>query len=131
VSGSCDCYDYCGEGEAAEFYETRTITARKDHECSFCDFPIRSGTKYVYIRMKFEGEWSIEKHHEACDAMRGQFNRAFGEDGETCVWGDLKSLLRCAQRCADAEPEDVDGDQEGAREFVRLAREHMKAEAGR
>ncbi len=124
----CDCENYVGEGEGCEFYKITRHRARKIHDCVFCPFPIRPGSEYVYIRLKFDGDWIQEKYHAACDEMRETFNQAFGDPGWTCVHGELPQFLRCAEACVAAEPEDVEGDQLVAAKFVRQARAHMKQE---
>ena len=57
-------------------------TARKQHTCVECHMPIRSGSKYEYVRGIWEGEWATFATCLDCQKLREDV-QLLSEDG--CV----------------------------------------------
>jgi len=63
--------------------ETKTVTARKAHVCSYCGCTIPVGSKYHTGVFKYDGMIYSWKSHLRCDTLVNVLNME-GEEGVTC-----------------------------------------------
>lgn len=78
--------------EVAKFYQWSEPVARKEYACAECSATIRKGEKYFHVRMKFDGQFFVERQHllccEACMWIRDNLD-------EGCVpFGRLQDYCR-------------------------------------
>ncbi len=50
-----------------QFLSNETVTARKQHGCSWCGQKIEAGQKYIRQALLFEGAMCANKFHLECD----------------------------------------------------------------
>lgn len=63
----CGCGDSCEyDGDPAELWDEREPVARKEHTCCECKCTIKSGEKYHYVVMIYEGDFSTYKACATC-----------------------------------------------------------------
>lgn len=83
----CDCGNNCDFDYAPEFFNIRTIKAKKNHICCECGKKIQPGEKYDYTAGKWEGDFFTYKTCQFCAQVRTDF-RSCACIGE--LWEDLK-----------------------------------------
>src|SRR5687768_5642766 len=101
--GYCDVSlgDY--DGDTAQFYTEREVTARKDHQCYECCEPIRKGEKHQLVTGRWEGEFTTYRFCAPCWEITGEFSdgaRTFGiaYDTFTDEWRNGATLQGCLNR---------------------------------
>lgn len=57
-------------GDSADFTQTSTPTARKEHKCGECGRAILPGEKYEYVAGKWYGDFQIHKTCADCLSVR-------------------------------------------------------------
>jgi hypothetical protein len=72
VLGECIC-DF--DGEPVEFYSSKMLVGRKEHECCECRRVIPKGVRHEHARMKYEGDWSEYRTCELCISVRNNLIR--------------------------------------------------------
>lgn len=71
-----------------EFFESRTVKARKEQRCCECRRVIQKGEPYEYAAGKYEGDFFTAKTCLFCEAVRGAFacgSVAYGE-----LWEEMR-----------------------------------------
>jgi len=58
----------------ADFFERRTVKAKKEHTCEMCGMPIKLGEEYVVAVGVWENEFFSTKYHIECDAVLEEFH---------------------------------------------------------
>lgn len=48
------------------FSESKVVTARKNHRCTYCGEGIEKGENYTYQKGNWNGRWFESKMHEEC-----------------------------------------------------------------
>jgi hypothetical protein len=61
-----------------EFLSHETVTARKQHVCSWCGQKIEPAARYVRQAVVFEGDMCMNKFHPECDEAATEMGRAEG-----------------------------------------------------
>lgn len=56
-----------------EFYNSRIVTARKDHKCDLCNGLIRKNEKYHRYAGKYDGDFFDNKYHLTCQNIINAF----------------------------------------------------------
>lgn len=51
-----------------DFFNERTVTARKQHRCDACLTPIEAGTSHSYMVGKIDGDFWMARNHVECRA---------------------------------------------------------------
>jgi len=65
--------DYSDDADPVEFYERRTVTARKAHKCTECRNEIAVGEQHEVVAYKFEGKFSSDRICAPCREAAGEF----------------------------------------------------------
>lgn len=94
-------YDsYDNEPEA---YARKERTARKDHVCCECRFPIKSGEGYVEHWGIYDGRHHRSRQHTECESWYDAVNAVFGGGvsfgGVVEAMGDLGGCVAPGQLC--------------------------------
>lgn len=63
----------------SEFFNTRTLTAAKEHTCDICDKIIDVGSRYVRSSGKWNGEFFDYCYHDTCDTIIKAYGVYSGE----------------------------------------------------
>ena len=86
------CADVClfehYEGNGPDFHTTKTVTARKSHQCEECRDPINPGERYECTSGKWDGQMSTFRVCLPCVEIRDAF---------TCgswIYGELWESIR-------------------------------------
>jgi hypothetical protein len=93
----------------AEFYEGKTVTAKKDHKCTECRETIAKGTQYLRECGKWDGEFSSFHTCLICAELRTAFSC---QDGQAICFGELWNEIEeylfpemttgCLEKCKTA-----------------------------
>lgn len=90
------------DGEAAEVWIAKIVSARKVWKCDECEKEISIGQKYERIKMMYERDWSEWRICLLCREIHIQFacgeGRAIGNfwnDMEELVFPELKTSSKC------------------------------------
>lgn len=91
ASGDCGVCIGGWDGEPAEFFDSRTVTARKEHQCFECQKEIKHGDRYERVSGKWEGELSTYRFCILCS----EIGQAFSCDGRLfgCLWENIREDL--------------------------------------
>lgn len=68
----------CEDGEPYEFYRHSTPKARKEHGCNECKRRIRPGQRYELIVGKFDGDFTVTRVCQRCQALSDAFAEVEG-----------------------------------------------------
>jgi hypothetical protein len=79
------------DGEPADFYRSKTRTARKRHACCECHEPILRGQPYEHVSGKWEDHVGSYKTCVLCIEIRGKFS--CGGWVFTVMWETLREGL--------------------------------------
>ena len=80
------------DGEAAEFYDSRIVRARRDHACYECRRVIVAGATYERITGKWDGEFLSHAFCADCSDISSSLScdgtREFGN-----LWGEIEDYV--------------------------------------
>lgn len=68
-----DFSDYSDDADPVEFFERRTVVARKPHRCSECGGEIAVGEKHEVCAYKFEGAFHSDRTCAPCREAAAEF----------------------------------------------------------
>jgi hypothetical protein len=88
MSDCCVCIGYDVDG-SCDFFESRTVKARKDQRCCECRSVIHAGDKYEYAAGKYDGDFFTAKTCLFCDSVRDAF-----ACGGSVAYGELWQEMR-------------------------------------
>lgn len=99
----------CADGDPCEFYKTRNIKARKQHQCDACKASIPAGAYYNQTAAKFDGELESFKRCGRCELIYRHLEERMKREGdydEVPAW-----LLDCGhdyqERWEQDPPDDI------------------------
>lgn len=99
-----DFSDASDDAEQVQFFDEKTVKARKVHKCSECDGPIAVGEAHRRVAYKFEGDFRTERQCAPCREAAGEFGLSIlgGILWETfhAEWDEGKHLQPCLNRLA-------------------------------
>lgn len=95
------------DGDAADFYDERFVTARKSHQCYECREPIEKGAQHHRVSGKWDGEIRTYRFCSHCWEIIGEFSengKTFGVvwDSFTTEWASGATLQGCLNRLTSA-----------------------------
>lgn len=71
-----------GDGDYAQVSCDEWRTARKEHKCDGCKEKIRSGQKYRYVSILFDGSWTNYRRCERCEAIYAHLTERIRKEGD-------------------------------------------------
>lgn len=72
-----------------EFYNSKEVKTRKEHNCFLCNLKINIGTKVFYEAGKYEGDFFSRYSHLECSKEWNKQNKE-ADDGD--AWGWFESV---------------------------------------
>jgi hypothetical protein len=85
---SCDCYG--DDGNMAEFFNDKIVTARKEYKCCECYHPIKKGEKHWSISAKWSGDFWHGRICLICEHIRKEFSPCSCYEN---LWEDICECL--------------------------------------
>ena len=92
-----------------EFYNSYMRTARKTHQCEYCEKEIMVGEKYSYESGKFDGDFFTRTLCVSCHKMLNAY--AHDADDDAFDWLDVSDFLSenyCGKLCVQEKRHDCD-----------------------
>lgn len=73
--------DSSDDADPVDFFNVRTVKARKPHACTHCAGTIEAGESHTYVAFKFEGAFDTERVCAPCHEASTEFEyHIFGGD---------------------------------------------------